>query len=69
MGRSFLENKQIFALSNSGDTSQRYELLIKFISTDINYLEVKYDKIDVLIEKCFNLNLFTMMVVLLLNIP
>jgi hypothetical protein len=69
MGRSFLENKQIFALSNSGDTAQRYELLIKFISTDINYLEVKYDKIDVLIEKCFNLNLFTMMVVLLLNIP
>jgi len=69
MGRSFLDNKQIFSSSNFGEVFQRFELLIRFITSDIHYMDVKYSKIDLLNEKCFNLSMFTTIITLALNIP
>lgn len=69
MGKSFLFKPKVIWLPNRECLFKRYEPLISFVGDDLIYLQVNFAEMDHLVATCLDLNIFTAVITLCLNIP
>jgi hypothetical protein len=68
-GWTFINDKNVSSLLNHHFVNTYYSRFIKFITKDIHYVQMKFHKIDLLLQNCADLNIISTGFSLFLNLP